>query len=134
MRKKIILYYAISIIALVVLFSCFAYLKKDKASKDSGSFYVYLIDLEGIVVDKKEIMYQKGDTLVDVLKVEFDNFNMNNNGFLHSIGSLEEEKTQEKWIYISIILDDEYSNKGLSQISLKDGMVIKFILEEYLYA
>lgn len=134
MRKKIILYCVISIIALVMLFSCFVYLKKDKASKDSGSFYVYLIDLEGIVVDKKEIMYQKGDTLVDVLKVEFDNFNMNNNGFLHSIGTLEEEKTQEKWIYISIILDDEYSNKGLSQISLKDNMVIKFILEEYLYA
>lgn len=134
MRKKIILYCVISIIALVMLFSCFVYLKKDKTSKDSGSFYVYLIDLEGIVVDKKEIMYQKGDTLVDVLKVEFDNFNMNNNGFLHSIGTLEEEKTQEKWIYISIILDDEYSNKGLSQISLKDNMVIKFILEEYLYA
>lgn len=133
MCKKIIIYSVISIFALVVLFLCFSYLKKNKVSEDSGRFCVYLIDLEGNIVDEKEIMYQKGDTLVGILEEEFNNFVMSNNGFLHSIGDLEEEKTHKKWIYISIILDDEYSNKGLSQITLKDGMVIKFILEEYLY-
>lgn len=97
-----------------------------------GTFEVKLIDVENEVADEKTISFEKDDTLVELLKEEFDPFVIKD-GYVSSIGELKEYTLGNTLYYISLIVDGEYSTVGVNSIKLVDGLEISFVMEQYSY-
>lgn len=132
MKTKII-YIVSSIIGVAVLCLAFWYLTKGYESKAEGSFTVSLVDLSGEVVLEKEIEFYPEDKLIDLLQENFSNVLVDEFGFLQSIDQFETSYTDRSMIYISIIVDEKYSEVGINLIEFRDGTKIEFKLDEYIY-
>ncbi len=131
MAKKII-YVIVSVFALGVLLFGVYILNNGISSKSDGEIKIVLVDIENKTVLEKEIEFQNGDSLPILLEENFDNFDFSD-GYVKSIGQLSEYSNDKGLYYISLLVDGNYSEKGVSMIELTDGLEITFKMEEYLW-
>lgn len=132
MCKKIV-YIISSVFALVVLFFAICLLNKGLGSKQNGKVYITLIDIDQNVLLTETIEFKEGDSLPSLLDEKFDNFDFSD-GYVKAIGSLSEYSNEVGLYYISLYVNDQYSELGISMIELENEMKITFKMEEYLWA
>ena len=128
LRKKLILKIIYSIIALGLIITVFVMLAKREEAKDNGTITIELIDLENNVLSTKNHNYKVGDTLFKILDDNYD-IEYENSVFgvyIIKIDSLHAPNKNE--LFIKILVNDEFSTVGVSQIKLENKLKVTFIL------
>lgn len=128
LRKKLILKIIYSIIALGLIITGFVMLAKREEAKDNGTITIELIDLENNVLSTKNHNYKVGDTLFKILEDNYDIEYENSvfGGYIIKIDSLH--ATNKNELFIKILVNDEFSTVGISQIKLENKLKVTFIL------
>lgn len=128
LRKKLILKIIYSIIVLGLIITGFVMLAKREEAKDNGTITIELIDLENNVLSTKNHNYKVGDTLFKILDDNYD-IEYENSVFgvyIIKIDSLHAPNKNE--LFIKILVNDEFSTVGVSQIKLENKLKVTFIL------
>ena len=132
--RTILLRAAVVIMAIVLIYlTSMFFLNKKETAKSDGMIDVIVIDEKGLEVMHDKLSFYTGDTLLDVLKRKYTvtclapNHNNNENVIILSIN---EVNTDFRNTYFAILINGEYSTKGVMQIELKDGDVITFKVED----
>ena len=127
-KKKLILTSVLSVISLAVIILCYILIAKPFATKADGEIQIVLVDLDGTVLSDKQIEFNVGDTLEQLLKENYENVVITDG----MIMSIETFTTPSDWAtFISIYVDDEMSMVGLLDIQFEDGTKISFVNTEY---
>lgn len=128
LRKKLILKIIYSIIVLGLIITGFVMLAKREEAKDNGTITIELIDLENNVLSTKNHNYKVGDTLFKILDDNYDIEYENSvfGGYIIKIDSLH--ATNKNELFIKILVNDEFSTVGISQIKLENKLKVTFIL------
>ena len=128
MRKQTIIKIIITILLLgicissVLLFNKYV---KDKAiSKELGKITIELVDFDGSK-STKEFSYKEGDSVWSILK---DNYQVTykETQFGIMVSEIDNIITDFTTTYIAIYVNDEYSNYTVSNIPIKDGLIVSF--------
>ena len=102
-------------------------------AKADGHITVSVKDLDGKVLAEKKIGYKTGDKLLDLVQSNFKNVTTKDSGYGPFIMTIESLTTPEDFSkYISILINGEYSDKGISQMEFKDGDRIDFVEDQYI--
>lgn len=128
LRKKLVLKIIYSIIALGLIITGFVMLAKREEAKDNGTITIELIDLENNVLSTEYHNYKAGDTLFKILDDNYD-IEYENSVFgvyIIKIDSLHAPNKNE--LFIKILVNDEFSTVGVSQIKLENKLKVTFIL------
>ena len=96
--------------------SIFAF--KAVTSSSNNHIIVEIYNADGTSSTSKKINYQKGNTLEQLLRQNYQNVVVQD-GYLIQIDTLVEPK--DKSYYIAIYVDDVYSDKGVQTIKLING-------------
>lgn len=100
------------------------YVVKSNAATSDGAITVKVVDLNDTLVKEKDIEFNTGDTLVELVENNFDNVVIDN-GMVMSIETLT---TPTDWsTYICIYRNNEVSNVGIKDIAIEDGDIISFV-------
>ena len=84
--------------------------------------------MDGTVVSERQIEFNVGDTLDQLLKENYENVVITDG----MIMSIETFTTPSDWsTFISIYVNDEMSMVGLLDIKFEDGTKISFVNTEY---
>lgn len=128
LRKKLILKIIYSIIVLGLIITGFVMLAKREEAKDNGTITIELIDLENNVLSTEYHNYKAGDTLFKILDDNYDIEYENSvfGGYIIKIDSLHAPNKNE--LFIKILVNDEFSTVGISQIKLENKLKVTFIL------
>lgn len=85
-----------------------------------------LLNEDGKKISSKEVVFQAGDTLYDVMDKNFDL--EDDKGFITSIdGHKQDEEDDKYWTYT---IDDKEVLKGATEVELKGGEKIDFDLSK----
>ena len=128
LRKKLILKIIYSIIVLGLIITGFVMLAKREEAKDNGTITIELIDLENNVLSTEYHNYKAGDTLFKILDDNYD-IEYENSVFgvyIIKLDSLHAPNKNE--LFIKILVNDEFSTVGVSQIKLENKLKVTFIL------
>ena len=118
----------IILVLIIVLISTLFYVKTRKEySNDSGTIIVNVYDINENLIVTKEFDFFIGDDLPSLIQNNFENVKYKEDFTGKVILSIDKIETDFINSYIKIMVDGKYSNKGISLISLKDGLVIDFI-------
>lgn len=132
MNKKLntILTIVISFIVVIGIIIAFIVINNQSSAKTNGTVTIELMDLSERLVSSKKIEFNEEDTLVILVKENYDNVYIENNMLL----AIENFTTDTaNWShYISILVNGEYSMEGINNIELTNGMIITFKLVEYI--
>jgi hypothetical protein len=103
-------------------------LAKREEAKDNGTITIELIDLENNVLSTEYHNYKAGDTLFKILDDNYDIEYENSvfGGYIIKIDSLHAPNKNE--LFIKILVNDEFSTVGVSQIKLENKLKVTFIL------
>lgn len=127
-KKKLILSSVLSVLALALIIVCYVLIAKPFAPKADGEIQIVLVDLDGTVLSDRQIEFNVGDTLDQLLKENYENVVITDG----MIMSIETFTTPSDWsTFISIYVNDEMSMVGLLDIKFEDGTKISFINTEY---
>ena len=126
--KKLIIKIILSVAALVLVFLS-VYLLKDSFKPDyDGVITIEVIDVNGDTIKEKEINFNEGELLVDLISDNFENVTYDNG----MIMSIENYTTPADWsTFISIYVDDEMSMVGLADIKFENETKISLIITEF---
>ncbi|MFJ6411680.1 DUF4430 domain-containing protein [Terribacillus sp. AE2B 122] len=81
---------------------------------------------DGEEISSKEVSFEKGDILLDVMKENFDI--EEDGGFITSIdGHAQDANTNKYWLFT---VNEEMSPVGANEVELKDGDEVIFNLQE----
>ncbi len=128
-KKNLILKIVLSVIALGVVVLCVVLLHNSFKPDYDGIITVEVIDLDGSVINKKEIEFKENDQLMNLIEDNFNNVTYQNG----MIMSVEDYNTPSDWsTFISIYVNDEISPVGLADIVFTDGTKISLIITEYI--
>ena len=132
MSKKlnIILTIIISLIACIGIVFTIIFINNPDFAKTKGTVTIELVDLDDKLVLSKDINFKEKDTLVSIVSDEFDNVLIENGMVI----TIEEFTTDTlNWsVYISILVNGEYSMVGINDIELVDELIVTFKMEEYI--
>lgn len=132
MSKKlnIILTIIISLIACIGIVFTIIFINNPDFAKTKGTVTIELVDLDDKKVLSKDINFKEKDTLVSIVSDEFDNVLIENGMVI----TIEEFTTDTlNWsVYISILVNGEYSMVGINDIELVDELIVTFKMEEYI--
>lgn len=132
MSKKlnIILTIIISLIACIGIVFTIIFINNPDFAKTKGTVTIELVDLDDKKVLSKDINFKEKDTLVSIVSDEFDNV-LIENGMVITIEELTTDTIN--WsVYISILVNGEYSMVGINDIELVDELIVTFKMEEYI--
>ena len=132
MSKKlnIILTIIISLIACIGSVFTIIFINNPDFAKTKGTVTIELVDLDDKKVLSKDINFKEKDTLVSIVSDEFDNV-LIENGMVITIEELTTDTIN--WsVYISILVNGEYSMVGINDIELVDELIVTFKMEEYI--
>lgn len=90
----------------------------------SNNIIVQVKDINGILIEEKEIFLKQDESNFDLIKNNFDNVTYEDY-MIMSIESIETKNTSKT--FIAIYINDELSSKGLNDIEFKNGDVICFV-------
>lgn len=129
MKKNLIIKIILSVIAVGII-ALSVYFLKDSFKPDyDGVITVEVINLDNEVVKTKEITFKENDELTILIENNFNNVTYQNG----MIMSIENYNTPADWsTFISIYVDNEMSEVGLSDIEFKDGTKISLIITEFI--
>ncbi len=129
-KKNLILTIALSIVAVGALVFGGIMIGKHYSSKSDGQIEIKLIELDGNVKSDKQIDFKTGDTLVYLVKSNYENVVIEN-GMLMSIDTFT---TAPDWsTFISIYVNNEMSMVGINDIQFVNGTLISFVMTEFIY-
>lgn len=127
-KKKLILTIGLSALAVCAIVICFILIAKPFTPKGDGEITVEYVALDGTVIKEKEIVFNEGDQLIDLIKENFDNVVFENGMIL----GIEDFVTDSTWNpFISIYVDGEESMVGIVDIEYTDGTVISLKLTSF---
>ena len=132
MSKKlnIILTIIISLIACIGIVFTIIFINNPDFAKTKGTVTIELVDLDDKKVLSKDINFKEKDTLVSIVSNEFDNV-LIENGMVITIEEFTTD-TLDWSVYISILVNGEYSMLGINDIELVDELIVTFKMEEYI--
>ena len=128
LKKNLFIKIILSVVALGLIVLCVILLKDSFKPNYDGNIIIEVLDLDGSTIKEKEISFNEGDLLTELVSNNFDNVTYDN-GMLMSI---ENFTTPSDWSkFISIYVNDEMSMVGLFDIKFEDGTKISFIITEF---
>lgn len=134
-KKKLIISIVVSVAACAVLALCIILGSKVFTPNYDGEITVEVVDKDGILVKEKVIKFNEGDTLINLVKENFENVVISGEGESPMIDSIETIKNEADWsYYICIYVDDVESAVGIASIEFIDGTKISFKLIKNPYA
>lgn len=134
-KKKLILGIVVSVVVCAILAVCIILGGKEFTPNYDGEITVEVVDKDGTVVKEKEIKFNEEDTLINLVKNNFDNVKISGEGEYQMVDSIETIKNESDWsFYISIYVNDVESAVGIASIEFKDGTKISFKLIANPYA
>ncbi len=128
-KKKLILKIILSIVALGVIILCVVLLRNSFKPSYDGKLTIEVVGLDGVVIKEKEVEFNTNDTLMDLIKDNFENVTYQNG----MIMSIENYQTPIDFqTFLSVYVDDKMSEVGLSEVKFVDGTKISLIITEYI--
>lgn len=127
-KKKLILNIALSVLALAVVILCVFLLKDSFRPTYDGVITVEYVDVEDNVKKQKEITFVEGDSLTALIEENFENVTFDN-GMLMTIEDFVTPPTWQYFIYV--LVDDEASQVGISDIEFTNGTKITLQVTMY---
>lgn len=128
-KKNLIIKIILSVIALGVIILSVYLLKDSFKPTYDGTLTVEVVDLDNSIIKTKEIAFNEGDSLIDLISNNFDNVTYDNG----MIMSIEDFNTPNDWSkFLSIYVNDEMSNVGLADIVFTDGTKISLKITEFI--
>lgn len=133
MSKQGVLTICLAIVALIGLTVGAILLHDSYSAKFDGEITVKVVEVDGSLVKEKKVSYKQGDTLINLVKSNFDNVLITDDAS-PMIMNIETLVTPSDWSkFISIKVNGEDSIQGVSQIEFKDGDVIEFVMTVFVY-
>ena len=132
MSKKlnIILSVVIGLVACAGIILGSILINNSRLANTKGSVTIELVDLDEKIVSSNKIRFKEEDSLVSIVSNNYENVTIEN-GMLLSIEDFTTDTVNWRY-YISILVNGDYSNFGINDIELVDGMIITFKLVEYI--
>ena len=131
-KKKLVLSVVLSVILVVVMLTAIYFITKEFTPDYDGTITVEVIGLDNEVVKSKEIEFNKGDKLVDLVAENFYNFIVENSEYGAYIVNIENIiKAEDSYVYVAIYVNGEYASSGLDTLEFNDGDKITFKAESW---
>lgn len=136
--KSIIFKIVSTILGVLLVIGAYFLINFLAGAKYDGTITIEIRDLDNNLVDSKEISFNNGEKLDELLIEVFDDklvyettdaYGMN----ISQIGSIRSETNDIYLTYIAIYQNGEYANLGVSFLQFKDKDIITFKLERYDY-
>ena len=124
MKKELILNLVVTFIGIVVVALVGVFLLKENTSDTKGDITIEVINLNGEKVINDEISFKEGDTLLGLLK---ENYELRSDDSYGStfIYDIDDVKTGND-TFLGIYVNDEMSMVGVDLIELEDGLIVSF--------
>ena len=124
MRKELIFKIVVTFIGIVVVALVGIFLLRDNTSDTKGDITIEVINLNGEKVINDKISFKEGDTLLGLLK---ENYELRSDDSYGStfIYDIDEVKTGND-TFLGIYVNDEMSMVGVDLIELEDGLIVSF--------
>ncbi len=124
MKKELILKLVVTFIGIVVVALVGIFLLRENASETKGNITVEVIDLNGEKVIDDKIPFKEGDTLLGLLK---ENYELRSDDSYGStfIYDIDDVKTGND-TFLGIYVNNEMSMVGVDLIELQDGLIVSF--------
>lgn len=131
-KKKLILTIVSAILAVAVLVACFIIASSVIKAQGDGTISVEVVALDGNIMREKEIVFYEGDTLQKLIEENFEGVVFEDTGYGPFLKEIEGYVTPADWSsYISIYVDDTYSEVGIGDIVFVDGTVISLRISTF---
>ena len=124
MKKELIIKIAVTLVSLIIVLLVGVFLLKGSVSKTKGIVTIEVVDINNQIVISDNINFKEGDTLVQLLKDNYELRIDDSYGFTF-IYDINEVKTGHD-DFLAIYVNNEKSMVGVDQIELVDGSVISF--------
>ena len=137
-NKSLIIKVICTVIGLLLIVGAYYLISTLAGAKYDGEITIELRDLDNKLLEEKEIKFNDGDKLDQLLidafgdELEYDTTEMYGMN-ITKIGDLTGSTFDTYLIYIAIYQNGEYANFGVSFIPFEDGDVITLKLERYDY-
>lgn len=130
MKKNNILKLVLTIIALAALISVVILIGRGFSSKSDGTITVEVVALDRSIIKSKDIDFNEGEKLVDLIQSNFDNVVVEGT----MIMAIEDYTTPSDWsTFLSIKVDGVESMVGITEIEFTDGTKISLVITEFIY-
>jgi hypothetical protein len=126
MKKELILKLVVTFIGIVVVALVGIFLLRENISETKGNITIEVIDLNGEKVIDDKIPFKEGDTLLGLLK---ENYELRSDDSYGStfIYDIDDVKTGND-TFLGIYVNNEMSMVGVDLIELQDGLIVSFIV------
>ena len=119
------------VLIIVAIFALVVLGRNTIFSTDSlGEVTVEVVDLEKNIIKSKDIKFNEGDNILDLIGDNFENFKFQDSEYGPFIEHIESIPAKAN-SYIMIYVNGEMSPVGIGQIEFKDGTVISLRDEVY---
>jgi hypothetical protein len=124
MKKELIFKIVVTFIGIVVVALVGIFLLRDNTSDTKGDITIEVINLNGEKVINDKISFKEGDTLLGLLK---ENYELRSDDSYGStfIYDIDDVKTGND-TFLGIYVNDEMSMVGVDLIELEDGLIVSF--------
>ena len=124
MKKELILKLVVTFIGIVVVALVGIFLLRENISETKGNITIEVIDLNGEKVIDDKIPFKEGDTLLCLLK---ENYELRSDDSYGStfIYDIDDVKTGND-TFLGIYVNNEMSMVGVDLIELQDGLIVSF--------
>lgn len=124
MKKELIFKIVVTFIGIVVVALVGIFLLRENTSDTKGDITIEVINLNGEKVINDEISFKEGDTLLGLLK---ENYELRSDDSYGStfIYDIDDVKTGND-TFLGIYVNDEMSMVGVDLIELEDGLIVSF--------
>ena len=124
MKKELIFKIVVTVIGIVVVALVGIFLLRENTSDTKGDITIEVINLNGEKVINDEISFKEGDTLLGLLK---ENYELRSDDSYGStfIYDIDDVKTGND-TFLGIYVNDEMSMVGVDLIELEDGLIVSF--------
>ena len=124
MKKELVFKIVVTFIGIVVVALVGIFLLRDNTSDTKGDITIEVIDLNGEKVINDKISFKEGDTLLGLLK---ENYELRSDDSYGStfIYDIDDVKTGND-TFLGIYVNNEMSMVGVDLIELEDGLIVSF--------
>ena len=124
MKKELVFKIVVTFIGIVVVALVGIFLLRDNTSETKGDITIEVINLNGEKVINDKISFKEGDTLLGLLK---ENYELRSDDSYGStfIYDIDDVKTGND-TFLGIYVNDEMSMVGVDLIELEDGLIVSF--------
>ena len=124
MKKELILKLVVTFIGIVVVALVGIFLLRENISEPKDNITIEVIDLNGEKVIDDKIPFKEGDTLLGLLK---ENYELRSDDSYGStfIYDIDDVKTGND-TFLGIYVNNEMSMVGVDLIELQDGLIVSF--------